>query len=269
MDDFLKRYGSWGLVAGAAEGLGEAYCTVLAEKGMNIILVDKEKEAMDKLAVNLQNAYGIQTNCLHLDLAETEAPGIILNKVTGIDCRLLIYNAAYSEVKPILKHSAEELDGYIDVNCRTLIKTVHGFADQLKNKPSGGILLMSSLAGLWGTQLVAPYGATKAFTLNLAESLYHELKQYNIDIMACIAGATSTPAYLLTNPEYGTFKPSVMDADKVASYAIRKLGKRPYCIPGSQNKFTYFLMTHILCRKAASGIINKTMGRMYKHTLES
>lgn len=269
MDDLLKRYGSWGLVAGAAEGLGEAYCNVLAEKGMNIILVDKKKEAMEKLAAYLQNAYGIQCTCLHLDLAETKAPDIILNKVKGIDCRLLIYNAAYSKVKPILNHSVEELDNYIDVNCRNLIKTVHGFADQLKNKPSGGILLMSSLAGLWGTQLVATYGATKAFTLNLAESLYHELKQYHIDIMACIAGATATPAYLSTNPEYGAIKPSVMDSKKVASYAIKKLGKRSYCIPGSLNKFSYFLMTHILGRKAASRIINKTMGRMYRNTLES
>ncbi len=74
-----------------------------------------------------------------------------------------------------------------------------------KNK-SGGIILMSSLAGLLGMQLIAPYASSKAFAWNLAEALFHELKPNNIDVMACIAGATATEAYLKTNPKYGWVK---------------------------------------------------------------
>ena len=73
---------------------------------------------------------------------------------------------------------------------------------------------MASLAGLWGAQLLAPYGATKAFNILLAESLHHELKSKNFDVMACVAGATSTPAYLGTNPRYGRIRPSVMTPER-------------------------------------------------------
>jgi short-subunit dehydrogenase len=144
-----------------------------------------------------------------------------------------------------------------------MLHSVYGFLKYLTGKGTGGILLMSSLAGLWGTQLVASYGATKAFTLNLAEALYHELKDQDIDIMACIAGPTATPAYLSTRPKYGFIKPKVMNPQHVANYAISQLGKRAYCIPGFSNKLTHFLMTRILPRTYAARLMNNTMGKMY------
>ena len=83
----------------------------------------------------------------------------------------------YGPVMPFLDNSEDDLDLYIDVNCRTLLHLTHRFAGHLKTGRSGGIVLMSSLAGLWGTGLVAPYGASKAFDYNLAEALHYELVQ--------------------------------------------------------------------------------------------
>jgi short-subunit dehydrogenase len=263
MDQFLSRYGSWGIVAGAAEGLGEAYCISLAKKGMNILLVDKEKMAMDSLADRLENEYGIKTQGLHLDLGHSDSAKVIIERAIDHDCRLLIYNAAKSIVQPFLAHEVRDLDQYLDTNCRTMLHSVYGLLKHLKGSGTGGILLMSSLAGLWGTQLVASYGATKAFTLNLAEALYHELKDHDIDIMACIAGPTATPAYLSTNPRYGFFKPRVMKPQDVADYALDHLGKKAFCIPGFSNRFSYFLMNRILSRTIATRLINTTMSRMY------
>ena len=269
MNDFLNRYGNWALVAGAAEGLGEAYCHVLAEKGINLIMLDKEKKSMDILANKLEKGKDIEIIRLEMDLKEEGASKAMIDASSKVDCRLLIYNAAFSQVKTFFDHNNEELDNYIDINCRTLIHTIHGFADYLSTKPSGGILMMSSLAGIWGTNLVAPYGASKAFTLNLAEALYHEFKEFNIDVMACIAGATATPAYLSTNPEYGFIKPHVMNPRAVAEYALGMLGKRPYCIPGTFNKMSYFLMTRILGRRFSGRLMNRTMKRMYGGKSES
>jgi short-subunit dehydrogenase len=127
---------------------------------------------------------------------------------------------------------------------------------------------MSSLAGLIGMQLVAPYAATKAFTWNLAEALHYELKQYNIDIMACIAGATATPAYLETLPQYGLIKPAVMKPDKVAEEALINLGRKTLFIPGLSNRISYFLLTRVLPRKVASAITNGTMRKLYSHKTE-
>jgi len=265
MTDFLSRYGQWGLVAGAAEGIGAAFCEELAKRGMNVIMVDVKENEMESLSRHLENTYQIRTSQLVIDLTTEDAPANCLDEMMKMDCRLLIYNAAYSRVKPFLSTGPEELDYYVNVNTRTPLKLVYAFAQWLTaDKKPGGILLMSSLAGLWGTKLVAAYSGTKAFNLTLAESLSYELKPSGIDVSAVCAGATATPGYLGTNPTYGFIKPSVMKPGKVASIALEKLGKKKVIIPGFFNRITYFLLTRILPRNLATDLVNKTMGRTYR-----
>lgn len=266
MPAFNEKYGPWAIVAGAAEGLGEAYSTFLASQKINLVMVDNQRVAMEELAKKLENNYQVRIIQLHLDLSKKESANEILKATRGFDTGLLVYNAAYSLIKPFLDHTSVELDTFIDVNTKTQIQLVHGFSKRLiHTKRGGGILLMSSLAGLIGMQLVAPYAATKAFAWNLAEALYHELKPYEIDVMACAAGATETPAYLKTNPKYGWPRPSVMKPMEVAKGALTNLGKQARYIPGMSNRFNYFLLTRIMPRKMAAGIANKTMRKMYDH----
>jgi hypothetical protein len=266
MTDFSGRYGQWGLVAGAAEGIGASFCEELARKGMNLIMVDTDATGMMLLSRRLEDAWHIKAKHLVLDLASPDAPEQCMKQVTDLDCRLLVYNAAYSRVKPFLSADPAELDLYIDVNARTPLKLVFSFAKKLKEeKRSGGILLMSSLAGLWGTRLVAAYSGTKAFNLQLAEALSHELRQYRIDVSACCAGATATPGYLGSNPSYGLIRPSVMDPGRVASIALKKLGKKVLIVPGFSNRMTYFLLTRILPRSMSAAFVNRMMEKTYRN----
>ena len=174
MSTFIKKYGPWAIVAGAAEGLGQAYSNSLAAKKINLVMIDNQLPVMEKLAMNLEREYNIKTIQLHLDLSDKGASDQIIKTIKDIDVGLLVYNAAYSLIKPFVNHSSEELDTFIDVNSRTQIQLIYAFSKKLiLEKRSGGILLMSSLAGLIGMQLVSPYAATKAFTWNLAESLHY------------------------------------------------------------------------------------------------
>jgi uncharacterized protein len=263
---FLEKYGDWAVVAGAAEGLGKAWSESLAKRKMNIVMVDNQPDLLDQLAKKLEKEDQIQIIRLHLDLGKPDAYKDIIDNIQNINCRLLVYNAAYSLVKPFMKVTTAELDNFIGINTRTQIKLVHSFADYLIGKKNGGgILLMSSLAGLIGMHMVTAYAATKAFSWNLAEALHYELKPHQIDVMGCIAGATATPAYLKTNPKYGFIKPLVMKPEAVTEAALNKLGKKTLFIPGFSNRLNYFILTHLLPRKMAANIANSTMGNMYKH----
>ncbi|MBK7408914.1 MAG: SDR family NAD(P)-dependent oxidoreductase [Saprospirales bacterium] len=62
---------------------------------------------------------------------------------------------------------------------------------------SGGIVLMSSLAGSQGSPKIATYAASKAFNTILAEGLWEELRDKGIDVVASCAGAIRTPGYEL------------------------------------------------------------------------
>lgn len=265
MTDFQRRFGQWALVAGAAEGLGASYCIELAKRGINVIMVDVKENEMESLSRSLEGTFRINTRRLVIDLAEENAAKSCMVAVKETDCRLLIYNAAYSRVKPFLAARQEELDLYINVNTRTPLKLVHLFTGRLKDAGEpGGVLLMSSLAGLWGTRLVAIYSGTKGFNLLFAEALSHELRRHNIFVSVCCAGATATPGYLGTGPEYGFIRPSVMNPGHVASFVLKKLGRKTVIIPGFLNRMTYMLLTRILPRSLSAAIVNRTMKKTYK-----
>jgi len=268
MKSWKEKYGSWGLVAGAAEGLGKAFSEALANRGMHMILIDNQEEKLYATADTIENKYGIRTKKLLLDLSVIGSLQAIFESIEDLDCRLIVYNAAYGPVKPFIKHSVSELDYYIDLNSRMPLHLTFHFIKNLPEGSSAGIILLSSLAGLYGTNLVAPYGATKAFNFNLAEALYHEYRSKGIDILACCAGATDTPNYRNTFPKYGIIKPSVTSPRIVAESTLKKLGKKGLHIPGIGNRIIFSLLSHIFTRKSVSYLMNKTMQRMYGYRFE-
>ena len=264
INNFRNKYGSWALVIGAAEGIGEAYTTVLAMQKINVIMVDKQVEKMENLSQRITNKFKVKTVQLAIDLRESDAVQNIFEVLKEYTCRLMIYNAASSLIKPFIDHSEKEIIDILDINATKQILLVHSFIKYLTGiNETGGIIMMSSLAGLIGMQLVSPYAATKAFTWNFAEALHYELMPKQIDVMACVAGATSTPSYLKTAPHYGFIKPSVMEPMSVAQKSLRKLGKKAIFIPGLSNRLNYFILTRLLPRKIAGKFVNRAMLNMY------
>jgi short-subunit dehydrogenase len=150
MNAFLNKYGQRALVAGSAEGLGEAYSRALARKKVNTVMVDRQHELLSNLSREMEFVHGIKTIRVHLDLATKDAPEVMMDAIKDLDCRLLVYNAAFSMVKPFLKNSPEDLDNYVNVNARTLIQTALPFAEKCKAAGGGGILVMSSPAARTG-----------------------------------------------------------------------------------------------------------------------
>ena len=263
------RYGSWALVAGAAEGLGGAFAKALAAARMNLILVDHQEDLLNALLTDLEARFHIQARALHLDLADQDAVQRMMENLEDVDCRFIIYNAAFSRVQSYLKNDRQMLDHYVQVNIQTPMQLTHAFCRRHQKRPDlkKGILLMSSMAGSWGTQLLAPYGASKAFNQNLAESLHYELKDEGFDVLACIAGPTATPGYLDSLPEGRRASFSAMSPDRVATAALRAMGKKAFVIPGFQNRLNYLLLSRVLPRRWSLKVMNRAVGKLYGNNL--
>jgi len=73
MEKFLTCYGSWGLVAGAANGIGAAFSEALALSKMNLVMADINEKAMNETACRLEKSHGISTRRLVVDLSEEDA----------------------------------------------------------------------------------------------------------------------------------------------------------------------------------------------------
>jgi len=264
-----ERYGEWALVAGAAEGIGASFCEALARRKMNLLMIDIREKSLEETGNRIEQQYHVKTLGLVQDLAEENAWINCLRFIEQHDCRLLIYVPAYSPVKPFLSNSTDELDRYIRLNSLTPLKLVHGFVARTRAVGSGGIVLMSSLAGLVGPKFVAPYAATKAFNIVLAESLFHEFRSHAIDIIACCAGPTSTPSYWSSFTMDKKRGVNVMEPSRVAECAMKNLGKKPICIPGLKNLLFYFILLHVIPRKIAGNFVSKAIGKMYSLPADS
>ncbi len=70
---FKQKYGQLALIAGASEGIGAAFATYLAIEGMNLVLVARRKDPLDKLAEQLREKYKVEVDCITCDLAEANA----------------------------------------------------------------------------------------------------------------------------------------------------------------------------------------------------
>lgn len=265
MDNLKEKYGAWALVAGAAEGLGKAFARSLAHRGMGVILADVKQESLEQLGNELENTFGVPVRLLHLDLAGESAAWEIIQIMENHSCRLLIYNAAFSRVKPFLENEPPELDRYVRVNMRTPLHAVHAFATRYRGQPAlpKGVILMSSLAGSWGTLLLGPYGATKAFTQILAESLHRELKPEGFDVLVSITGATATPGYLSSLPGERIPPGGVMDPGKVVEECLRALGHAPFVVPGRRNRLAYFILSRVFPRRYSLRIMNSEVEKLY------
>jgi hypothetical protein len=120
----------------------------------------------------------------------------------------------------------------------------------------GGVVLMGSLAGNQGSPRIAAYAASKAFNLVLAESLWGELREHGVDVLACVAGATRTPGF---DTVASTTKGPVMDAEQVVEETLEQLGERPSLIPGLANKLGHLLLG-ALPRRRQVLIMKSVMG---------
>jgi short-subunit dehydrogenase len=126
----------------------------------------------------------------------------------------VVVNAAYSPIGRLIDQDPAQTRRALDLNCRTPLVLAHRYLPAMAARGRGGLIIMSSLAGLQGTPSLATYAATKVFGAVLAEGLWAELRGSGVDVLACVAGAVATPGLDATmgRPAPGTLVPERVSA---------------------------------------------------------
>lgn len=258
-----QQYGPWAVIAGAAQGIGQAFAEQLAAAGFHLYLIDIDERLLNDLAERLGKNHGIQVQARLLDLASPELADQFREIADQFDIGLLIYNACYSEIGPFIEMPLEGKLKTLDVNCRGPVIAASVFGDAMKQRGRGGLIFMSSLSGYQGTAMVSTYAATKAFDTILAESLWEEFAAYGVDVLAPTAGATLTPKFQNATPKERQHTVFPMEPEQVARQALTSLGKGPTTIPGIINRLTYLVFQRLLPRKWGIRFISNATRNLY------
>lgn len=233
--EFHRRYGPWAIVAGASEGLGQAYAHVLAERGLNLVTIGRRAEPLERDAELIRRRHRVEVRTLAVDLAAPDLATRVAATTADIDVGLLVYNAALWIIDAFMDTPLEDHRRMLDVNCRGVLALTSTIAPRLRQRGRGGIVLMSSLSGFQGSGLLATYAATKAFDTVLAEGLWVELAPHGVDVLGCVAGAMSTPGFYQVTPPEQQAQAMPMRPEAVAREALDALANarlRPTRIAG-------------------------------------
>ena len=254
-------------MAGASAGLGAAFAEQIAAQRLNLLLLARRPDLLEQVGAQLAATYGVQVRTITLDLGRDDAAARVATEAEGLDVGLLVYNAAYSAIGPFLDRPLADHLQEIATNCRTPLGLAYTFGQSMRQRGRGGIILMSSLSALQGSALIANYAATKAYNLLLAEGLWEELRGAGVDVLACRAGAVSTPNYLQSLARAGrpTARPpaGAMPAEAVVAAALAGLGRAGSVTPGFSSQAAAFVMGRVLPRGLAIRLMGGVLRRLY------
>jgi short-subunit dehydrogenase len=242
-ESFADRYGPWALVVGASEGVGAAYAHELAVRGLNVVLVARRQGALDEVAAALRTASRVETRTVAVDLTGPDATARIVEATAGLEVGMVMYCAgADANFEPFLAHPVQVPLAMVHRNCVVPMQLCHHFAGPMELRGRGGIVLVSSGAGLAGAPNMVGYAATKAFDMVMAEALWAELHDKGVDVLALVLGLTDTPALrrllvrrgALPSDDPSTPIPGAATPSEAAGEAIANLSNGPTWFVGEQ-----------------------------------
>jgi len=196
---------SWGsaLVTGASSGIGAALCRRLAAQGVDLVLVARDRERLDKLAAGLR-ADGpaelgsardtVEVEVLVADLAEAAGRRRVEDRI-GDAARpldLVVNNAGFGTYGPLASLDVDGEEREIAVNVTALVRLTHAALVPMQARGRGTVLNVASVAGLQATPGNATYGATKAFVSSFGEALAGEVTGTGVTVTTVLPGFTRT-----------------------------------------------------------------------------
>lgn len=188
-----KLHGKVALITGASAGIGTASALALAAEGAKIVLTARRQERLQELVAKIKEL-GSEAVFVVGDAREEETAQksvqMALDSFGRLD--ILLNNAGVGNYKNIDETSAEDYDEMMDSNVKSTFLFTRHAVPVMKNQKSGTILMLSSMAGIYGFPGEAVYCATKFAQIGFAEALDKELREDGIKVGAICPGGVKT-----------------------------------------------------------------------------
>ena len=243
-DDLI---GKNALITGASSGIGKDIAYIMAEKGINLVLLARREEALIKIKKDLESNFKIRVTVISSDLSQVSEYKKIHDECKRNDFMpdFLVNNAGYGTLDSFHKISYEDHIKFINVLSTSVVSLTQLFIQNMLYNGFGRIINIASLAGFApASNSGGMYTAVKSMVIKHSEGIHKEYRDKNIFCCAVCPGFTHTEFH----DQMGDFKSSIpsfmwMDSKTVAEQAFNETMKgKDLFINGGVNKFLAFLM---------------------------
>ena len=231
----------YALITGASSGIGLALAEALARRGRNLILVARQREALESIACELTQRFGVEVLFRVCDLSEPLQLSGLLHELEqsehAID--LLVNNAGLGSCGAFVAQDWSREQQLIEVNILALARLCHAIGNVMAGQGSGQILNVASLAGFQPGPWMSNYYASKAYVLHFSEGLREELREHGVSVSVLCPGPTRSAFFRRARLDSRPLEGSklLMSAEELALYTVKALEKkRALIIPGWRNR---------------------------------
>ena len=225
-----KLSGKTALITGASSGIGWASALALAGEGANLVLTARRQERLDRLESDVEKAGG-KAICLAGDAKaeETARQVVDLAIKTFGSLDILINNVGVGNYKNLVDTSPEDYDEMMDSNMRSSFLFTRHAVPIMIQQGSGTILMISSMAGVYGFGGEAVYCATKFAQVGFAQALDKELRPHGIKVGAICPGGVKTEFALgKGRTEQGVAASGMLEPEDVAGVVLLACTQSPH-----------------------------------------
>ena len=182
------------IVTGASRGIGAEYARALAAGGYDLLLVSRDVDRMNRLALELTARHRVQISSEALDLAEPGAAHrlYVAARQRRSTVELLINNAGFGLFGEFVEMPMARIQEMLRLHVNTVVESIRLFLPSMIEQRAGAIINVASIAGLFSVPYLAEYAATKAFLITLSEALAEEVRPSGVHIQVCCPGSTDT-----------------------------------------------------------------------------
>ncbi|WOG27274.1 SDR family NAD(P)-dependent oxidoreductase [Endozoicomonas sp. 8E] len=219
----LKNKVIW--ITGASQGIGRQLALTMARQGGTVIATARSFGNLDRLQNEALDLEGIIIP-LPADVTRhdevTRVAEEIMSRFGQVDIAVL--NAGTFIKTAGMDFRSTHMRQHFELNVMGVCHCLDALIPTMVNQQSGTLAINASLAGYRGLPAAAAYGASKAALINMAESLYTDLKPKGVDIKLINPGFVKTP---LTDKN--TFEmPFLMDVEPAAEAILRGLNGKHF-----------------------------------------
>jgi NADP-dependent 3-hydroxy acid dehydrogenase YdfG len=224
-----KLNGKVALITGASSGIGHASALALAAEGARLVVTARRQERLEVLASKVQEM-GSEAAIVVGDVREEETArgcvALAMERYGRLD--ILFNNAGVGNYKDLVETSAQEYDEMMDSNMRSTFLFSRQAVPVMIEQGSGTILMLSSMAGIYGFGGEAVYCASKFAQVGFAQALDKELRPYGIKVgVICPGGVKTEFALGKGRTEEGVAQSGMLEPEDVAGAVLLACSQSP------------------------------------------
>jgi len=199
-------------ITGASSGIGKALAIRFAQKGWQVAASARRENLLNKISELNKNISPFPLDVTDKEKCK-EVFEEIKNKYQNLD--ICFFSTGTWDPKKEKNIDIEQMESVMKINFFGTLNCIKTVENYFKDKKSGHISIVSSVAGYRGLPNSTGYGASKAALINLAESLYFDFGRHNVRISLVSPGFIKTPMTDKNEFKMPFLKTSEFAADKI------------------------------------------------------